>query len=72
MRLAATALAFLASLVLVAAGAFFMVILLAGPHGGVLPTSLHSVTLLLGWACVLVVPLFVARWVWRRRWPAHL
>lgn len=72
MRLAATVLAFLASLVLVATGAFFIVMLLAGPHGGVLPTSLHSATVLLGLACVLVFPLLVARWVWRRRWSAHL
>jgi ABC-type uncharacterized transport system permease subunit len=72
MRLAATALAYLVSFVLVAAGAFITVMLLAGPHGGVLPASLHSATLLLGWACVLVVPLLVARWVWRRSGPAQL
>lgn len=71
MRLTMTALAFLVSLALVAVGAFFAVMLLAGPHGGMLPSSLHSATLLLALACVLVVPLLFARWVWRRRWPAH-
>ena len=66
MRLLVTLLAFIASLVPTAVAAFFAVIFLAGPHGGVLPASLHTATLLLGWLCVLIVPLLVARWAWRR------
>ena len=67
MRFLVTSLAFVASLIPTAVAAFFAVIFLAGPHGGVLPPSLHTATLLLGWLCVLVVPLLVARWAWRRQ-----
>jgi hypothetical protein len=66
MRFLVTLLAFIVALVPTAVVAFFAVIFLAGPHGGVLPASLHTATLLLGWFCVLVVPLLVARWAWRR------
>lgn len=67
MRVLVTLLAFLGSLVLTAAAASFAIIVLAGPHGGLLPASLHGATLALGWLCVLVVPLLVARWAWRRQ-----
>jgi hypothetical protein len=66
MRILVTLLAFLALLLSTAATAFFAVLILAGPHGGVLPRALHPATLALGWLCVLVVPLVGARWVWRR------
>ena len=71
MRLLVTLLAFVASLVPIAVTAFFAVIFLAGPHGGVSPASLHTGTLLLGWFCVLVIPLLVARWAWRRQSRTH-
>ena len=67
MRVLITSLAFLGSLGLTAAVAFLAVIVLAGPHGGLLPASLHGATLALGWLCVLAVPVLVARWAWRRR-----
>jgi hypothetical protein len=65
MRVLVTLLAYLLSLVLIAVTAFFAVIFLAGPHGGVLPSSLHTATLVLGWLCVLLIPMLVARWAWR-------
>jgi len=71
MRFLVTLLAFVAALVPTAVAAFFAVIFLAGPHGGVLPASLHTATLLLGWLCVLVIPLLVARWAWRRQSRTH-
>jgi hypothetical protein len=71
MRVLITLLAFVGSLVATAVAAFFAVIFLAGPHGGVLPASLHTATLLLSWICVLVIPLLVARWAWRRHSRSH-
>lgn len=66
MRVLVTLLAFLLSLVPTAVAAFFAVMFLAGPHGGVLPSSFHTVTLVLGWLCVLLIPMLAARWAWRR------
>lgn len=63
------ALAYFVSLVVVAVCAFFVVIVLAGPHAGLLPQPLEVLVLLLGWTCVLIVPVWVARWVWRRPHP---
>lgn len=65
MRILLTALAWLASLVLVAAITFVLVLLVAGPHAGLLPSWLEAVVLALGWLVVLVVPVLVARRVWR-------
>jgi len=45
---------------------FFGVLVLAGPHGSLLPSSLQPLVLLLGWAVLLVGPVLVARAVWRR------
>ena len=69
MRVLITCVAVLIALALTAAGAFFAVLLLAGPHGGVLPSSLHTATLVLGWLVVAVVPILAGRWVWRRLAP---
>ena len=55
MRAFVVLLASFVSLVLTAAAVFFAVMLLAGPHGGVLPASLHPATLILGWILVLVI-----------------
>lgn len=57
---------YLASLAIVAVATFFLVIFLAGPHGGVLPASFEGVVLVLGWLAVLVLPVLSARFVWRR------
>lgn len=66
MRILRTLVAWLVTLLLVAAVAFALVIVLAGPHAGLLPHWLEVVVLALGWLCVVVVPALVARRVWRR------
>jgi len=59
-------LAWLGSLVLLAPLCFFAAIVLAGPHSSILPSFLQPLALVLGWASVLVVPVWFARVVWRR------
>ncbi len=71
MRILLTLLGFAVSLVLTAGAVFFLVIVVAGPHSGILPSSLEAVTLALGWVCVLLVPFFVARRIWHRYAPEH-
>ena len=44
---------------------FFGVMLLNGPHGGVLPEQFGSVTLLTAWAIVVSFPILLARYAWR-------
>ena len=66
MKIAITALAFLGSLLVVAAVTLVVVLVLAGPHAGLLPQPLEIVVALAGWIVVLVVPFVVARKVWRR------
>lgn len=66
MRILLTGLAYIVSLALVAVAAFFAVILLAGPHSGLLPEWLKTVVLALGWLAVLVLPVVLARMAWRR------
>ena len=57
--------AYLASLAIVAIAAFFVVMVVAGPHAGLLPQWLEAVALGLGWLAVLVLPALAARAVWR-------
>ncbi len=66
MKVVATAVAYIFSLAVVAALAFFAVLILAGPHAGLLPFWLEPVVLGMGWLAVLVLPVLVARVVWRR------
>lgn len=66
MKIAATAVAYIVSLVLTAVVSFFVVLALAGPHAGLLPSWLEPVVLGMGWLAVLVAPVLVARVVWRR------
>jgi hypothetical protein len=66
MRLLLTLAAYFGSLAVVAVAAFFAVMLLAGPHAGLLPQALEVTVILLGWLCILVLPAWVARVVWRR------
>jgi len=61
-----TLLAWLVSVALLAPLCFFAVIGLAGPHGGVLPSHLQPLVLIVGWALILIVPGLIARAVWRR------
>jgi hypothetical protein len=64
-RVLLTALAFTLALCVAAALAFAAVMLLAGPHAGLLPKLAETVVLALGWLVVLLVPAAVARLVWR-------
>lgn len=65
-RIALATLTYVVSLVAVAVTAFFVVIVVAGPHAGLLPGWLEAVVLALGWIAVLVLPVLAARAVWRR------
>jgi hypothetical protein len=65
-RLFITILAYALSLVVVAAVAFVVVIVFAGPHSGLLPGWLEAVLLGLGWLAVLILPALAAFAVWRR------
>ena len=66
LKVVAAALAFLVALPVTGALAFFAVMFLAGPHGGVLPDWTHTWVLALGWLAILAVPVLVARKVWLR------
>lgn len=66
MRYALAIAAFLATLVLVAAGAIVAVLVLAGPHSDILPMPLQIVVYGLAWVVVLLLPALAARAVWRR------
>lgn len=66
MRFLVTGLVYVASLAGVAVVAFFVVMLLAGPHSEMLPRGVQAVVLVLGWSAVLVLPALAARAVWRR------
>lgn len=66
MKALLVALTYLGSLLGVAAASFIVVIVLAGPHAGLLPHWLEAVVLGLGWLAVLILPILAARAVWRR------
>jgi hypothetical protein len=66
MRVLGTIVAFVLALVVTASVVIFAVLSLAGPHGGVLPQSLHTAAFVLGWLIVVVVPVLAARSAWRR------
>ena len=69
--MALTLLAYLCALVCVALVCGALVLVVAGPHAGLLPGWLEAVVLGLGWLLVLVLPLWVAQRVWHRfRQPA--
>jgi hypothetical protein len=69
MRFLLTALAYLLSVVAVAALAFVVVLFVAGPHAGLLPHWLEVVVIVLGWLAILVLPALAARLVWHRLQP---
>ena len=66
MRIVGTCVAFLLALAVTAPLAFFAALILAGPHGGVLPSSAQAAAFVVGWLFVLGVPILAARWAWRR------
>ena len=69
MRLLITLAAYLGAVVVIGVAAFFVVLVLAGPHAGLLPRALEVLVLIAGWAVVIGAPLWVARVVWRRMAP---
>ncbi|HKY92953.1 MAG TPA: hypothetical protein VJM11_18015 [Nevskiaceae bacterium] len=66
MKIAIAAFAYLGSLLVIGAATLFVVLVVAGPHAGLLPQPLEIVAVLAGWVIVLVAPAYVARSVWRR------
>ena len=64
-RVAALGAWFLATM-LCAPIVFFLVLVLAGPHGGALPASLAPAVLIGGWVILLGLPVLVARRVYLR------
>ena len=65
-RLFLAMLAYITTLAVVAGAAFIVVMMVAGPHAGLLPHWLEVLVMLLGWLAVLLVPFLLARRVWRR------
>lgn len=65
MKVLLTVVAYLGTLVAVAVLAFFGVLILAGPHGGLLPSEAGPVVLVVAWATVIIVPALISRLVWR-------
>lgn len=66
MKYIATAVVYIVTLAVVAVLSFFTVLVLAGPHAEILPSWLEPVVFVIGWLAVLVLPVLVARLVWRR------
>ncbi|MES2624238.1 MAG: hypothetical protein V4628_03070 [Pseudomonadota bacterium] len=66
MKIFVTVLTWLVSVVVIGCITFFMVIMLAGPHAGLLPYWLESVVVVSGWLAILIFPALLARKVWRR------
>jgi hypothetical protein len=65
-RILVSFVAYVVTLVLIAGVSFVVVIVLAGPHAGLLPHWLEVVVFCIGWAAIFVVPVLAARKVWRR------
>jgi hypothetical protein len=66
MRILLTVLAYLGALVVVTAITAAVVLVLAGPHAGLLPEAIEVAILVLGWLTVLGLPFYIAWRVWRR------
>ena len=45
---------------------FFSVIILGGPHGGVLPDSFQTLVLIMGWLALITVPLGITYLIAKR------
>jgi hypothetical protein len=61
MRVFWTIVAYVLSLCIVAPVVFLIVLLLAGPHAGLLPEFFKAIILVAGWVSVLLLPSWVAR-----------
>ena len=62
-------LAYLVSLIVIAALAFVIVIVLAGPHAGLLPQWAEVLVFSAGWLAVAAVPLWISIQVYKRLAP---
>ena len=69
MRAFLAALTYITSLLVVGGVILVIVLVVAGPHSGLLPRWLESVVLALGWIAVFLVPMVPTHWVWRRLAP---
>lgn len=65
-RWVTTVLVYLLALAVTTLTMAFAVLVLAGPHGGLLPRGLHGAFLAMAWVTVLVLPALAARWVCQR------
>ena len=45
---------------------FIVVMVIAGPHAGLLPQWLEAGVLVAGWLALLAVPIHAGRWMWQR------
>ena len=66
MRYLLALLTYLVSLVVVAALALVIVLVLAGPHAGLLPQWAEVLLLVAGWLAVLLMPIWITVWIYRR------
>ena len=66
MRVLWTIVAYVLSLCIVAPVVFLIVLFVAGPHAGLLPEFFEAIILLAGWLSILLLPIWVARKIWRR------
>jgi hypothetical protein len=66
MRVLLALLTYVVSLFLVAAAAFIIVIVAAGPHAGLLPQWMEGLVLAAGWLAVTILPVLATRFVWRK------
>ena len=66
MRVLLTSISYVLAVALLAPALFFAVMVVAGPHSSVLPSTLQPAVLLLGWMTLIVAPILIARAVWRR------
>lgn len=66
MRVVLSAVAYLISTAILAPVLFFVVIALAGPHSSLLPPVMQSAAAVLASLTLIVVPILIARAVWRR------
>jgi hypothetical protein len=55
----------LVALALIGVIAFFVVLVLAGPHSDLLPDALAPLVIGLGWLALLLLPAWFARRIWR-------
>lgn len=71
MRAFLTALTYITSLLVVGGLMFVIVLVVAGPHSGLLPRWLERVVLALGWIAVFLLPMLPTYRVWRRLAPGR-